>query len=113
MKDQLRFVPDSAKNIVINMADSGRPGTHWVALHQNGAYTYFDSFGQPALPEVLKWVNNANKYKKKKKPLYHSNLQYQSLASGYCGEYCLLFIYCQENGIDISTILKPIRRFNY
>lgn len=113
MKDQLKFVPISAKNIIINLASTGHPGTHWVCLRQNiDDYEYFDSFGQPALEEVINYTKkNNNQFTSPRKPLYHSNIQYQTIESGYCGEYCLLYLYCQENNIDIKTMLKPIRTF--
>jgi hypothetical protein len=106
MRDQLDGISKNTKNVVINMARTKEKGTHWVCFHNSGGIIrYFDSFGMIPLIEVVKWA------KKNKFSLYHNIIQVQSLNSGFCGEYCLLFIYCMENNISIDHFLHVIRSF--
>lgn len=67
---------------IINLADSGTPGTHWTALWKEGKqYCYFDSFGFPPPLEVEEWLP---------KYLYNATV-IQSPDDGGCGSYSLEF----------------------
>lgn len=69
---------------IINLADSDKPGTHWVALFiDNATKIYFDSYGMLAPEEVEEFLMNDYYYNKK---------QIQSLQSGFCGIFCIAFL---------------------
>jgi len=61
---------------ILNMGNPNIGGSHWCAMY-NGKY--FDPFGLPPAPPLqhLEWVP----------------LQIQSVKSGHCGQYCLLWLY--------------------
>lgn len=111
MKDQLKFVPANAENIIINLANSGEHGTHWVCSFNDNKTKnvyYFDSFGIYPVQEVLDWCK-----KTKKKYLYYSNEQFQDINHAYCGEWCLYFLYAMQNNIEMDKIFHVIRTWNY
>ncbi len=84
--------------IVINLSDSvdakGRelPGTHWTAVYvekgKKGKWhgAYFDTFGAP--PPVA-----VQQYLRPTVPYSFSCFDIQSVESGWCGTYCVLFLF--------------------
>lgn len=103
LKNKLKNVPKDTKNIIINLSNDPMHGTHWTALRQNDKnYAYFDSFGVIYPNEVKQWA-------KKNKPLYYNNEDIQHLSEGFCGGFSVLWLYTQENDIDINSIFKVIR----
>jgi hypothetical protein len=60
-------------------------GSHWIALYKN---KFFDSFGLPPSDIVLK-----NGFKGDWK-----GVQIQSMQTGGCGQYCLLWLYYVLSG---------------
>ena len=106
MRDKLVGVPGNTKNVIINMAKTGSPGTHWVCFYNDkGNVSYFDSFGIIPIIEVERWA------RKNKKNIYYNTEQLQDIRSGFCGENAILWLYCMENNIDINHFLKVIRTF--
>lgn len=71
---------DTGMNI-INLGNPSISGTHWVATY-NGKY--FDSFGlvPPEKLSRLEWTP----------------LQIQDVRAGFCGNYCLLWLYYAKIG---------------
>jgi hypothetical protein len=71
---------DTGMNI-INIGNPSIGGTHWIATY-NGRY--FDSFGlvPPEKLNRLEWTP----------------LQIQDIREGYCGNYCLLWLYYNKIG---------------
>jgi len=63
---------------IINLGSSISGGTHWIAIYKEH---YFDSFGMPP-PH---WQGLERKE--------WTDLQIQSIEQGYCGAYCILFLY--------------------
>lgn len=61
---------------ILNLGNPNIGGSHWCATY-NGKY--FDPFGLPSPPQLqhLEWVP----------------LQIQSIKSGHCGQYSLLWLY--------------------
>lgn len=105
MKNELFKVPKKQKNIIINLSSNPSHGTHWTALRQNNNnFVYFDSFGQVPPLEVIEWIN-------KTKKLFYNYKEYQHLNEGFCGPFSLLFLWTQENKVNIDDILKSIRSF--
>lgn len=71
---------------IVNMDDSAGPGTHWTAFYIDGRKAaYFDSFGVEPPLEVIRALK-PYKYTINRKVI-------QNPASGYCGMYCLVFIW--------------------
>lgn len=69
---------------IINMGNNLIGGSHWVATYNN---QYFDPFGINPPPNLkdIQWIP----------------LQIQSIKSGHCGQYALLFLYyAKKNEID-------------
>ena len=75
--------------LVINLDESFKPGSHWVAVYlpKNGPAHYFDPFGAPPPHNIAMfldrnsktgWTFNASKF--------------QGELSYLCGYYCVMFI---------------------
>lgn len=86
-RDELTKMPYD--NYIINLASSQNPGTHWVALYlpKNRTPVYFDSFGMVPPLEVINLIKNSGH-----KNYLVNEKQIQDIRSGYCGEYCLMFL---------------------
>jgi hypothetical protein len=80
---------------IINLQDSGGPGTHWTALYKinDGFSLYWDSFGFPP-PENIEDIVYKYEYNKK---------QIQDIDSTSCGFYCVAFIKFMYNKQDKLT----------
>ena len=99
-KDQFAELPaaDLQKGgYIINMANSNQQGTHWVAVAvddpgKNDAVIYFDSFGISPPVEVRKAL------KRVFKKVFVNDTQIQNINSGWCGIYCLYFLWFIQNG---------------
>ena len=84
--------PKSGECFIVNLADSDEPGTHWTAIYFYGNYAYyFDSYGFREPVEISKFIK---RYTAK---LLSSDKQIQSVRSGYCGWYCIAFLYHMIN----------------
>jgi hypothetical protein len=104
-KNQLNNIkPKTGQKFIINMEDSGgiQGGTHWVALsiEKDDVPIYWDSFAMVPPCEVIDFCKRHNK---KKNPIY-GDKQIQNIKSGYCGQYCILFLNtitkCKGSSID-------------
>jgi len=108
MRKNIIKIPSKSTNVIINLADDPRNGTHWVALRiEPDKLIYFDSFGLIPPQEVVQLANFS------KKSLIYNQLQYQKITLGHCGEYSLLALWCLENNIPLQKYLKPFRKFNF
>ena len=98
--DQLPLVASRPCSYVINLDDSSKDGSHWVALYVdlfNNA-TYFDSFGiSPLVEEVLTLMNrlSRNQWTFNEKRL-------QDIRSNACGYYCTLFLLLIGRGLSLN-----------
>ena len=71
---------------IVNMDTSDQQGSHWVAFYIKGKHAiYFDSFGQPPPLEI---AHALKPYK-----LEINRRIIQNPSSGYCGAFCLVFIW--------------------
>ena len=96
-KDQLNHIkPQAGQTFIINLEDSNgqQGGTHWVCfvLLNNDHPIYFDSYGAPPPCNIIDFCK-----KYTNKSLLYSDKQIQSIRSGSCGQYCILFL---------NTVLK-------
>ena len=84
---------------VINLDKHDQPGSHWVAVHDDGEKVeYFDSFGVP--PTCRTFLGPTAVY---------STAHIQPLMSNACGFYCVYFIIqrsCNVPMIDILSLLS-------
>lgn len=82
---------------IINLNDSTnlRPTAHWTAFftEKNGSSNqacYFDSFGVTFPVEVGHYLRSC-------KSVIVNKTQVQNLESGWCGIYCVYFLYYMQN----------------
>lgn len=91
-KNQLEYlIPDSGCYI-INMADSGNPGTHWVGLvnfiiNNKPESFYYDSFGMLAPKNIIDFAKRWGDLHITRGTEIQQDLNY-----GYCGAYVMLFL---------------------
>ena len=74
--------------IIINLDESWKDGSHWVALYidNNRIAHYFDSFGREPKGPILTLIEKcADNY------LFNPN-KYQGNSSTACGYFCMLFV---------------------
>lgn len=71
---------------IINLADEGEPGTHWVGLYiEHKKPVYFDSFGFAPPEDIKKFVFPIDR------SLEYNKLHIQNVETGICGYYVLFF----------------------
>lgn len=104
----------TAGGYIINLDDeeTGRNGTHWVALfipkNINKPIMYADSFGFIIPQSLINWIKKyGGAYKDNQ--IICNDKQIQDIDSGGCGVYCLFFIQCANNW---DNYFKPIRLMN-
>ncbi len=89
---QKRFntVTKEPLSLIMELQDSNGGIGHWVALYKDlDRYIYFDSFGQPPPTIVYKYCKPFN--------VQYSTKQIQNINSGWCGSYCLAFLYYMQH----------------
>lgn len=89
MRDALpRRGPWKREASVVNLDDSGGPGTHWVCFRKNGnKVEYFDSYGDLRPPkEVQRYLKGSR--------VSYNRTGYQTVhsRSEICGHLCLAFL---------------------
>lgn len=93
--------PFASKFYILNLDRPDGPGTHWILV--NGTIPksvyYFDPFGGPVLPRVLKWVP-------KDDHVFYTDDVLQNMYSDMCGYYCIYIAYeMVVKGRDIDDII--------
>ena len=84
-KDQISLI-DNNKSMIINLQDSNKAGSHWIALKRvRNAIFVFDSFGIGYIP-----MNIFKLYKNYK--IITNIYRIQDISSNLCGMFCVLFI---------------------
>lgn len=98
-KDHLKSLPLTTTQIIINLANSGSKGTHWLALSIVSSETaiFYDSFGiRPADTIVDFCIDRKIKY------LYYNTIEIQKLHDrGGCGEFSLYFLKTVQDTYNI------------
>jgi hypothetical protein len=79
---------------VVNMANFGNPGTHWVSFWKEDEDTtyYFDSYGVVS-PDTIKILFDKNNENDK---VLYTSVQIQCVESTLCAQFCLLFLYIMK-----------------
>lgn len=85
---------------IINLGNSDTGGSHWVCLYlttfKDKKYAfYMDSYGLPMPREIETF---ALKYTQNILNIIENTKKIQALRSGYCGQFCLIFIYKMSKG---------------
>ena len=100
-KDNVPILKNNQSSIV-NLADSFNKGTHWIAMKFiNNKLFYFDSYGIPFIPDIIK---------KQNKKIISNIYKIQSIDSNECGKFCILFI--KANIQNESDYIKFLLQFN-
>ena len=95
-------MPGTTGLIIANTDPCGRPGTHWIAIYispdrQRGEY--FDSFGRLPIARLANYLNrHCDRW-------YYCENQLQSVASSYCGVYCMLYCIHRSRGVDLENFI--------
>ena len=100
--DEIPKILDYPSSLVVNMDNSNKRGSHWVAMfipNKKICY-YFDSFG--ILPSNENITNFLNSFSK----ILISNFTYQSIITDVCGDYVMFFIYMCSLGYKPKKIKK-------
>ena len=105
--DTLPINPIHGKSYIVNLDESYKPGSHWIAIYfpQNYMYPaeYFDSAGLKPLQLEFYEFMNQNPY------FLYNNLVLQDDFSTLCGEYCIHYICERMSGKNASKILSDFR----
>lgn len=93
--------------IIINLDESNKPGSHWVAFWLNNDQTgeYFDSFGSPPPTNVSQAL-----IKLAPTQIVYSKNSLQHEQSSSCGLYCIFFIKHKCLKLPFTHILSHFSR---
>lgn len=109
-KDQLKLFKPEKGAYIINMANSGSDGSHWIGLFlvKPTSY-YYDSYGIAPPNEIVEFIKKYGC-----KDYEYSDSQLQSIKSNYCGQYVFLFLYfmTHSNGSYENRYLKYLKQFS-
>ena len=95
-----RLPPRRQGAYIINMDDHDEPGSHWVAVFDDGNTEYMDSYGQPPLDERCQTFLGLN--------YSYNTLPLQQQFSNACGFYCIYFILQRARGLPAIDILSML-----
>ena len=100
-------LPSNPRLLVCNTDPSHRPGEHWVAMYVDGKGChgeYFDSFGRPPPETLRRYLNEHCMY------WNFNDSQSQSVASRFCGHYCVFYCILRSRDIDMRRIVSSFSR---
>jgi hypothetical protein len=100
-------VPDRSGLMIVNLDPEHLPGTHWIAIyisHDRRRGEYFDSFGRRPNKHF------ANIMDERCRRWIYNKKQLQSIASKYCGHYCMLYCICRSRGMDMPKFVSGFTR---
>ncbi len=97
-----RLPPRQRGVYVINLDDHDEPGSHWVAVFDDGNVEYMDSYGQPPLdPRCIVFLGADFNY---------NRFRLQQQYSNACGFYCIYFLIHRARGYSANDILDLLSR---
>jgi hypothetical protein len=98
MNDELYKITKTKKmNIIINIQNSDKQGSHWVCFRNN---LYLDSFGIRATKEVEDFLP---------KDYIYNKIQVQPNGTKICDVLCLYVLYCLDKGEEYDDIILSIK----
>ena len=93
MRDGLPNVSHHKECGIVNFNTSHEPGSHWVCYFRDGQRRiYFDSFGQPTLDEVQKYLKIKKEYEMGKSVIQRNTDIVQHTNTHVCGHLCLFVL---------------------
>ena len=93
MRDGLPNVSHRKECGIVNFNTSHEPGSHWVCYLRDGQRRiYFDSFGQPTLDEVQKYLKTKKEYEMGKSVIQRNTDIVQHTNTRVCGHLCLFVL---------------------
>ena len=106
--DRLPVTLGKDKAIVINLDESYKEGSHWVAIYldKNKISHYFDSFGRRPQGPILTFIERISNFY-----LYNPN-KYQGNLSVACGYFCLLFVISVHNLNNFYKLFRVCEHIN-
>jgi hypothetical protein len=92
--------------LVCNTDKKSRPGTHWVSIFvdKDGKGEYFDSFGRAPGVIFARFLNRNCRV------WVYNERQLQSVASYFCGQYCIFYCLYKSIGYDMNFIRSCFTR---
>jgi len=86
--------------------------THWIALCvKNDTVIYFDSFGVVPPLKILRLIKKYSHEIGEIEYMYNKK-EIQNINGGYCGEYCILFLYYMQNSDKEKSLIKMQKLFS-
>lgn len=87
---------------VINMDDYDEPGSHWVAVCDDGTVEYMDSYGLPPFDlRCLKFVGS---------DFVYNTIPIQRQYSNACGFHCIYFLLNRARSVPANDIIATLSR---
>lgn len=104
--NELPSYSKSNQTYIINLDESFKDGSHWVALYvdKNRFVHYFDSFGRPPQSYILTFIEkiNGNYY-------HYNKIKYQGNSSIACGYFCVVFVFMSKNLKKFYSIFEKCK----
>ena len=104
-KDNLPKKIKRQEYTVVNLDDSGNPGTHWVAVVNDAKcdyVEYFDPFGIMPSSEIHEYMKTAGK------DIRYNDNQLQYTLSVRCGYFCCHYITERAKGLKPLDVLYEL-----
>lgn len=101
-KENLRYDQRGKSFIIINLDPSYKTGSHWVAVCINlkGCCEYFDSYGREPPRLIAEYLGSCLK----------STVQFQSLASTTCGQWCVIYVWYRCKGATLTECIENFKK---
>lgn len=103
--DKIPPIDHFPASLVVNMDNSDKPGSHWVAMYmprRNSVY-YFDSFG------LMPYNKHIVRFLRRFKHVTRQTTVLQSIASNVCGAYVVFFIHLCSLGFTMRSITRLLK----
>lgn len=98
-------IPNDVGLCIVNTDTSCQPGEHWIAIYISSDRKhgeYFDSFGRPPDERFQRHLNkNCSNWT-------HNSKQLQSIASPFCGYYCIFYCVLRSRRIGMNAIVDSL-----
>lgn len=111
-KDRLHQYVSRPRSAIVNLQDdydsngTDLNGTHWTAcyIEDNKECCYFDPIGVAPPSEVQLYLYHY-------RPYPYSAQQVQDASRGWCGSYCLMFLWFMANNKQITDMSERLEKF--
>ena len=114
MRDQIpRRPPRENECGILNLNTHLEPGSHWTCwfvTHGSRPHEryYFDSFGEPPPPELMRYLKTPHELKTDKAVIRRSAVTVQHDRTNECGALCLYVLKHLTSGVPLSHILAVL-----